>query len=186
MTSDMYVGIPVRRGLFQCADWQSMAEDLMAFQDAVQEALGTEFAGHVLGAIARLKADRLAFDELAPGGTVYTDYDQAGEPIRHVMHRTHRGVPVWVCTDCLKVTVSGDDVVVCAGCGSDHLDADVSGPIVCADGAYECLLAGTDDCVCPDPDGDADRPMTTPSPEIGARLLAANPLTEPDTSKETR
>jgi hypothetical protein len=150
--TDMYVGIPVRRGVFQCANWQRMAEDLMAFQDAVQEALGTESAGHVLDAIAALKADRLAFDPLAPGGIVFTDYDQAAEPVRHVVQRTHRGVPVWVCTECLKVTVSGDDVVVCAGCGSDYLEADVSGPIVCADGAYECLLAGHDACICPDLD----------------------------------
>jgi hypothetical protein len=55
-TDDTYAGIPVRnRGLFQCADWQRMAENLMAFQDAVQEALGTEEAGDVLGAIRRLK-----------------------------------------------------------------------------------------------------------------------------------
>lgn len=52
---DTYAGIPVRRNLWTCDNWQRMAEDLMAFQDAVQEVLGTEEAGHVLGAIARLK-----------------------------------------------------------------------------------------------------------------------------------
>ena len=56
--AELYAGTPVRRGLFQCADWKRMAEDLMAFQDAVQEALGTEDAGHVLGAIERLKTRR--------------------------------------------------------------------------------------------------------------------------------
>lgn len=55
-TDDTYAGIPVRRNLFQCADWQRMAEDLMAFQDTVQEALSTEGAGDVLQAIARLQA----------------------------------------------------------------------------------------------------------------------------------
>lgn len=59
MTADTYAGIPVRRGLFQCADWQRMAEDLLAFQDAVQEALRTEEAGHVLGAIERLRGREL-------------------------------------------------------------------------------------------------------------------------------
>lgn len=54
--TDTYAGLPVRRGLYQCSDWQRMAEDLMAFQDAVQEALKTESAEHVLPAIARLKA----------------------------------------------------------------------------------------------------------------------------------
>lgn len=154
-TTDTYAGLPVRRNLFQCANWQELAECLMAFQDAVQEALRTEEAGHVLGAIARLKVGRLAYDPLKPGGTVYTDYDEAYEPIRHVVHRTHGGVPVWMCTDCLHVTVSADDFVACAGCGSDGLDADVSDPIDCAAGAYECLLAGTDWCVCPEPNGDS-------------------------------
>lgn len=56
MTTDSYAGLPVRRGAFQCEDWQRMAENLMAFQDAVQEALGTEEAGDVLGAIQRLRA----------------------------------------------------------------------------------------------------------------------------------
>lgn len=54
-TTDTYAGVPVRRGLYQCGDWQRMAENLMAFQDAVQEALGTEEAGDVLQAIMRLK-----------------------------------------------------------------------------------------------------------------------------------
>jgi hypothetical protein len=153
MTADMYAGIPVRRGLFQCADWQRMAEDLMAFQDAVQEALGTESAGHVLDAIARLKVGRLAYDPLKPGGTVFTDRDESDEPIRHVIQRTHHGVPVWLCTECLHVTVARESSDAgCPICGvEDHLTADVSGPVVCAEGAYECLLAGTDDCVCPDP-----------------------------------
>jgi hypothetical protein len=43
-----------------------MAEDLMAFQDAVQEALRTEEAGHVLDAIERLK---VAVDLAAEGET---------------------------------------------------------------------------------------------------------------------
>lgn len=55
--TDLYAGIPVQRDLFQCENWQRMAEDLMAFQDAEQEALGTEDAGEVLAAIGRLKAN---------------------------------------------------------------------------------------------------------------------------------
>lgn len=55
MTDGMYAGIPVRRNLFECDDWQRLAEDLMAFQDAVQEALRTEEAGDVLPAIERLR-----------------------------------------------------------------------------------------------------------------------------------
>lgn len=55
-TDDTYVGIPVQRNLYGCDDWQRMAEDLMAFQDAVQDALHTESAGDVLGAIDQLKA----------------------------------------------------------------------------------------------------------------------------------
>jgi hypothetical protein len=54
---DRYAGIPVHRNLWTCDNWQRMAEDLMAFQDAVQVALDTEEAGDVLDTIERLKAD---------------------------------------------------------------------------------------------------------------------------------
>lgn len=71
MTTDTYAGIPVRRGLYQCADWRRLAENLMAFQDAVQEALATEEAGDVLQAIMRLKGREPVTEhavEMAGGG----------------------------------------------------------------------------------------------------------------------
>lgn len=68
---DLYAGIPVQRDLFQCANWQRMAENLMAFQDAVQEELGTEDAEDVLAAIGRLKASgplRIRIRDLVTAG----------------------------------------------------------------------------------------------------------------------
>jgi hypothetical protein len=50
VTTDTYAGIPVRRGI-NFEDVQRSAENLLAFQDAVQEALRTEDAGNVLDAI---------------------------------------------------------------------------------------------------------------------------------------
>ncbi len=82
MSTDTYAGIPVRRGLFRCDDWRRTAEDLMAFQDAVQDALDTEDAAQVLAAIRRLREQAgrpgrgpgadVELDELGPAEWAFT------------------------------------------------------------------------------------------------------------------
>lgn len=98
----------------------------------------------------RMHAGELAYDPLKPGGTVYTDHDQAYNPIRHVIHRTYEGRLAWCCGHCLRVSLDPTDGSQWTCCGEQDGDAVVSDPIVCAEGAGECLLAGTDDCICPD------------------------------------
>lgn len=58
MTADTYAGLPVRRNWFECDNWRRMAEDLLAFQDAVQDEVKSEEAGDVVPMLRRLKVDR--------------------------------------------------------------------------------------------------------------------------------
>jgi len=62
MTADTYAGLPVRRNLFQCDDWQWMAENLLAFQDAVQDEVRSEEAKDMMPMLRRLKADHEALE----------------------------------------------------------------------------------------------------------------------------